>query len=66
MAAVAIGLTFDTGLRAAWHGKPGIPALAITAATVLCIGVLNWPMIPVVGVLAPLSVALAFRERRDA
>jgi len=66
MAAVAIGLTFDTGLRSAWHGRPGIPALAITAATVLCIGILNWPMAPVVVVLAPLSVALAFRGRRDA
>jgi len=66
MAAAAIGLTFDTGLRSAWHGKPGIPALAVTAATVVCIGFLNWPMAPVVLVLAPLSIALAFRERRDA
>ena len=65
MAAAAIGLTFDTGLRSAWHGKPGIPALAVTAATVVCIGFLNWPMVPVVLVLAPLSVALASR-RRDA
>lgn len=64
MAAAAIGLTLDTGLRSARHGA-GIPALAVTAATVLCIGVLRWPMVPVVLVLAPLSVALAWRDRRD-
>lgn len=66
MAAAAIGLTFDTGLRSAWRGAPGIPALAVTAATVTCIGVLRWPMVPVVIVLAPLSIALAWRNRRDA
>jgi len=66
MAAAAIGLTFDTGLRSAWNGAPGIPALAVTAATVVCIGILRWPMAPVVLVLAPLSVALAWRGRRNA
>lgn len=64
MAAAAIGLTFDTGLRSAFHGRPGVIALAIAAATVLCVGVLGWPMIPVIAALAPVSIVLALVERR--
>lgn len=64
MAAAAIGLTFDTGLRSAFHGRPGVIALVIAAATVLCVGVLGWPMIPVIAALAPVSIVLALVERR--
>jgi chromate transporter len=64
MAAAAIGLTFDTGLRSAFHGSPGVPALAMTAATVLCVGVLGWPMFPVILGLAPVSIALALIAMR--
>ena len=54
------GLTFATGLRSAIHGASGPAAWAITAVTVLCIGVLRWPLIPVVLSLAPLSIGLAW------
>jgi chromate transporter len=64
MAAGAIGLTFDTGLKSAVQGAPGPAALAIVAATVLSVGVLRWPMLPVLLVLAPLGVALALVQRR--
>jgi len=65
IAAAAIGLTFATGLRGLAQGAPGPVPLAIAAATVLCVGILRWPMIPVVLVLAPVSVALAmFAPRR--
>jgi hypothetical protein len=37
--------------------------LAIALATVLCIGVLRWPMIPVVLCLAPISIGLALVSR---
>jgi len=33
---------------------------------VLCVGVLRWPMIPVVLCLAPLSIGLALVQRRSA
>jgi chromate transporter len=68
IAATVVGLTFATGLRSAWHGSPGALPLAIAAVTVLCVGVLRWPMIPVVLVLGPLSIGLAFLQarRRDA
>jgi chromate transporter len=64
VAAVVIALTCATGLRSALAGAPGPIGLALAAATVLCIGVLGWPMIPVVLCLAPISIGLAFVQRR--
>jgi chromate transporter len=60
VAAAVIGLTFATGLRSAIHGASGPAAWAIAAVTVLCVGVLRWPLIPVVLCLAPLSIGLAW------
>ncbi len=64
VAATVVGLTFATGLRSAWKGSPGMLPLTIAAVTVLCVGILRWPMIPVVLVLAPLSIGLAFAMPR--
>ena len=64
VAAAVIGLTFATGLYSATHGAPGPAALGIAAATVLGVGVMEWPMLPVVAVLAPLSIALALIDKR--
>jgi chromate transporter len=62
--AAAIGLTFATGLKlVAWRAS-NFGALAITVATVLCIGVLRWPMVPVVLCLAPVSIGLALARRQ--
>ena len=68
VAATVVGLTLATGLRSAWHGAAGVLPLAITAVTVLCVGILRWPMLPVLLVLAPISIGLAFAKpgRRDA
>ena len=62
VAATVVGLTFATGLRSAWQGSPGALPLTIAAVTVLCVGILRWPLIPVVLVLAPLSIGLAFLQ----
>jgi chromate transporter len=59
VAAAVIGLTFATGLRSIAQGAPGPAGVAIAAATVLGVGVLRWPMLPVIAVLAPLSIGLA-------
>ncbi|MBV9825018.1 MAG: chromate transporter [Alphaproteobacteria bacterium] len=64
-AAAVIGLTLATGLRAAGQGSPGATGLAFTAVTVFCVGVLRWPMLPVLVVLAPLSIGLAWRQPRS-
>ena len=64
VAATVVGLTLATGLRSAWHGADGMLPLAIAALTVLCVGVLRWPMLPVILVLAPLSIGFAFLQGR--
>jgi chromate transporter len=64
VAAAAIGLTFATGLKLVRFRIASAGPLAVTGATVLCIGVLRWPMIPVVLCLAPISIALALVDRR--
>jgi chromate transporter len=64
VAAAVVGLTVATGLRGVVHGTPGHVAVIIAAATVLCVGVLRWPLIPVVLVLGPLSVGLAWMRPR--
>ena len=64
VAAAVIGLTFATGLRSAAQGAPGIMAWGTAAATVVAVGVLRWPLLPVVAALAPLSIGLALIEAR--
>ena len=64
VAAAVVGLTFATGLRSAVHGGPGPLALGIAVVTVLCIGVLRWPLIPVVLCLVPVSIGLAWTRAR--
>ena len=63
VAAVAIGLTFATGLKLVRSERRAPARSAVTAATVLCVGVLRWPMIPVVLCLAPVSIGLALRRQ---
>ena len=66
IAAAAIGLTFATGLTLLRWRRAEIGPFAITLATVLCVGVLRWPMIPVILCLAPISIGLALLARRSA
>ncbi len=64
VAAAVIGLTFATGLHGAVHGAPGPATLGIVGATVLSVGIMRWPMLPVFVVLAPLSIGLALINGR--
>src|SRR6476660_4763218 len=62
MAAAAAGLTVSMGVKAG-QGLRGPARLAvILLATFLAVGVLRWPMIPVVLCLAPLSLLLVWRD----
>src|SRR6516162_9802091 len=66
VAAAAIGLTFATGLKLLPGGSARrLGPLAIALATVLCVGILRWPMLPVVLCLAPVSIGLALVQRRS-
>ena len=66
VAAAAIGLTFATGLKLVRFGRASAGPLAVTAAIVLSVGMLRWPMIPVVLCLAPVSIGLALLDGRGA
>ncbi|MGC2202083.1 MAG: chromate transporter [Stellaceae bacterium] len=63
VAAAAIGLTFATGLKLVRFKVGAAVPLAVTFATVLGVGVLRWPMIPVVLCLAPISIGLSLVTR---
>ena len=66
IAAAAIGLTFATGFKLLPSGSARFGPLGVALATVLCVGVLRWPMLPVVLCLAPISIGLALVQRRNA
>lgn len=63
VAATAVGLLVSVALRSARGTFRGIAPFAIAAALIVTIGILRWPMIPVVLCLAPLSVMLAWSTR---
>jgi len=65
IAAAAIGLTFATGLQLLPSGSGRLGPLTITLVTVLCVGVLRWPMLPVILCLAPISVGVALAQPRS-
>jgi hypothetical protein len=45
------------------RGRAQIGELVITVATVIAVGVLRWPMLPVILSLAPIGIGLALRRR---
>ncbi len=63
VAAAGLANSLTTGLRAARRLKGGWP-WAVVGITFLAIGLLRWPMIPVVAVLIPASIGLAWAEGR--
>jgi chromate transporter len=63
-AAGAAGLVLGTALKIAQKLKPTPLAWLVGAMAVAAIGLLEWPLVPVVLVLVPLSVAAAALERR--
>jgi chromate transporter len=64
VAAAAIGLTFATGLVLVPRGVAQTGQILITIATVISVGVLRWPMLPVILCLAPVSIVLALTQQR--
>lgn len=62
VAAAAVGLSGAMGVRAWRRAATGIAPIGLAAATTLLVGVLHWPLVPVVAVLAAVSIGLAFWE----
>ena len=63
-AAGAAGLVLGTALKMAQKIKPTPLALLIASLAFAAIGLLQWPLVPVVAVLVPLAIAAAALERR--
>jgi chromate transporter len=63
-AAGAAGLVTGTALKMAQKIRPTPLALLVGIAAFVTIGLLAWPLVPVVLVLVPLGVAAAVLERR--
>jgi chromate transporter len=55
--AAAIAFTLSMGLRSLRAAAPAPFYVLIIALIFIMVGVLHWPMLPVVGILAPASVA---------
>jgi chromate transporter len=66
VAAAAIGMLLRTGVESARQTAKGLAPIFIMVASFLAIGVLRLPMIPVICVLGPLSVALAWPRAQAA
>ena len=60
MAAAAVGLLLLVGFKGVQRAGRRPSAALVMAALVITVGMLQWPLVPVVLVLAPLSVALAW------
>lgn len=64
-AAAAIGLSLSMGLRAARRQiRKLVPALVLMGVFV-AVGLMRLPMLAVVGVMAPVSIGLAYRQIRQ-
>ena len=57
LAAVGIGMTLSVGAKLAGGVRKPIPVV-IASALFVTVGILHWPMVPVVLVLAPVSIGL--------
>ena len=63
VAAVAVGMLLRLGLTLAWRVPRRPAAYAAMLATFIAVGVMKWPLVPVVFVVAPISIALAWPRR---
>jgi chromate transporter len=61
--AAAAGLVMATGLKMAASLPRTVPTVVFLVAAFAAIAVLRWPLLPVLLVLAPLSVLAAWRAR---
>jgi chromate transporter len=57
LAAVGVGMTLSIGVKLARKVRKPVPVL-IAVVLFLTVGILHWPMIPMVVVLTPISIGL--------
>ena len=67
VAATAVGMQFHLGLATNRTLHRHIPSVLVLVATFVAIGLLKWPLVPVLAVLAPISIAACWpRKSKDA
>ncbi len=66
MAAAGVGATLTMGIKVARRLPRNLVTALIAVAVFVLVGVLRWPMIPVVAVMVPLSIGLAFVAEKRA
>ncbi len=64
MAVTAVGLFMSVGFKSARSTIRSIAPAIIVVVIIVTVGFLRWPIIPVALTLAPISVALAYYQRR--
>jgi chromate transporter len=64
MGSVAIGMNLGTGIRLAWQGIRGVLPALIAVTVALSVGVFGFPLIHVLPVMIPISLAVALWRRR--
>ena len=60
IATVAVGMIFRLGMASAKDSLRHLPSLLVLAASFIAIGIMQWPLVPVLLVLVPLSIAAAW------
>ena len=65
IAAAAVGMVLRMGFAGASHGCRHLSMAAMVLAVFIAIGIMQWPLVPVVLVSAPISVALAWPRGGD-
>ena len=67
IAAAAVGLNLRLAIVGAKRSYPKVASMLVLAATFVAVGLLQWPLVPVMAVLIPLSIVLAWpRTSADA
>jgi chromate transporter len=67
IATVAVGMIFRMGMTSAQASWRHWPSVLVMVATFVAVGILRWPLLPVVLVLAPISIAASWpRKSGDA
>ena len=61
MAAVGVGATFAIGMKVATTVPPTVSAVLIAITTFAAVGILHWPLVPVVLVAVPTSIFVTAR-----
>jgi chromate transporter len=64
MAAAGVGATLNMAIKVARRLPRNLMTLLTAVSVFVVVGVLRWPMVPVVLVAVPLSIALAFVQQK--